>query len=66
MPRASAQIGYSNRMRADMLRAAQERIGQELKAYYEPPRGLPNDMRMLLMQLSDAADRATDETDSNC
>jgi len=40
MPRANAQIGYSNRMRAILFRAAQARIGQELKTYYEPPREL--------------------------
>jgi hypothetical protein len=53
MPRESAQTGYSNRMREELFRAAQARIGQELNAYYTPPRGLPHDMLVLLMQLKE-------------
>jgi len=53
MPRASAQTGYSNRLREILFCAAQAQIGQELKAYYEPPRELPHSMFVLLMQMKD-------------
>jgi len=40
-------------MRAESLRAAQERIGRELKMYYGLPRELPHDMCVLLMQMKE-------------
>jgi hypothetical protein len=40
-------------MGEELFRAAQARIGQELNAYYEPPRGLPHNMFVLLMQLKE-------------
>ena len=59
MPRASAKFGYSDRMRADSLRAAQEQIGRELKTYYGPPRQIPHDMCVLLMQLKEQLTKLT-------
>jgi hypothetical protein len=53
MPRADAQNGYSSRLREIVFRAAQEQIGQALKACYEAPRELPHSMFVLVMQMKD-------------
>ena len=65
MPRANAPAGYSNRLREILFRAAQARIGQELKAYYRPPPGLPRDMFMLLMKLREDPERTANITGTN-
>jgi len=57
MHRANALAAYSNRLREIVFRAAQARIGQELKAYYKPSRELPRDMFVLLTKLKEGPER---------
>jgi hypothetical protein len=49
----------SNRQRVSLFRAAQERIGHDLNAYYDLPRELPHGMLVLAMQLQEQLGRRT-------
>jgi len=49
----------SNRERVSSFGAAQARIGEDLKAYYDLPRELPHGMLVLAMQLQDQLGQPT-------
>jgi len=49
----------SNRQRVSSFGAAQARIGEDLKAYYDLPRELPHGMLVLAMQLQEQLGRRT-------
>jgi hypothetical protein len=54
-----------NRQRASLFHAAQMRIGQELKVYYEIPEELPHEMVVLLKQFKEHQRNGQQITDGN-
>jgi hypothetical protein len=52
-PRSSYESDNVSRSKAVACRAVRTMIGQELRARYEVPQGLPHEMLTLLMQLNE-------------